>query len=114
MLPYTLGRLRRSRGRRAPSFPRGPRMKPMKLILAVLLLGITIHTPEARASGTWTLGSNFGLGVISSAGESVTSFGLPSGGGLFLGSVQPGMRIGYVTPSGEQDVYLDAGLNVLS
>ncbi|TMQ70770.1 MAG: hypothetical protein E6K81_11845 [Candidatus Eisenbacteria bacterium] len=89
-------------------------MRSMKVVLPVLLMAATLQATTAQAAGTWTLGSNFGLGVISSGGESVTTFGVPNGGGLFLGSVQPGMRIGFIVPSGEYDVYLDTGLNVVS
>jgi hypothetical protein len=89
-------------------------MKSMKDVLPLLLLAAILPAATAHAAGTWTLGSNFGLGVVSAGGAAVTTLAVPSGGGLFLGSVQPGMRIGYVVPDGTCDVYLDTGLNIVS
>jgi hypothetical protein len=89
-------------------------MKFVKVVLPALLMAASVLTTQAAASGTWTVGSNVGFSVLSSGGESVTSIGLPIGGGLFVGSVQPGLRIGFVAPGGQFDVYLDSGLNILS
>ena len=89
-------------------------MKIMKVVLPALLLATSFRAAEAAESGTWTIGSNLGFGVVSSGGESTTSIGLPNGGGLFVGSIQPGLRIGFVNPDGQFDVYLDGGLNVVS
>jgi hypothetical protein len=90
------------------------RMKITKVVLPALLMAASVHITEAAESGTWTVGPNVGFSVLSSGGESLTSFGLPNGGGLLAGSVQPGLRIGFVAPGGQYDVYLDTGLNVLS
>ena len=89
-------------------------MKMMKVVLPALLMAVPIHVAQAAQSGMWTLGPNLGFTVVSSGGPfgaSVTSIGLPSGGGIIFGSIQPGMRVGHVAAGGGYDIYLDTGVN---
>ena len=89
-------------------------MSPKKFVLMLL---VTAALPVSQAAaGPWTFGPNIGFALLSQPGSdpSLGTIGVPSGGGgLFLGSVQPGMRIGYVTTSGRFDIYSDLGLSYL-
>ena len=74
----------------------------------------SVHVTSIAHSGTLTIGPNLGVGVVDepgTGGDAVTSVGVPNGGGMVFGSLQPGLRFGYVPESGQFDVYLDTGLN---
>lgn len=89
-------------------------MKSMRVVLPAFLMFVPIQVARAADSGALTLGPNLGIGLVDEPGtgsDAVTSIGVPSGGGLLFGSLQPGMRFGYVGPSGRFDVYLDVALN---
>jgi hypothetical protein len=89
-------------------------MSPKKFALMLL---VTAAFPVSQAAaGPWTFGPNIGFALLSQPGSdpSLGTIGIPSGGGgLLFGSVQPGMRIGYVTTSGRFDIYTDLGLSYL-
>jgi len=91
-------------------------MNGFGLLLLSLVLVTPVEAAEATGGGAWTIGPNFGFSVVSASGGggSIVALGWPSGGGLFLGGVQPGLRVGYVTPAGGSDIYLDTGVNYAS
>jgi len=78
--------------------------------LAVLLLAAPAH------SATTTLGTNFGVQFISSsgAGNTLTVLGVPSSPAALLGGVAPGLRIGALTDSRTEELYLDLGWSLAS
>ena len=91
----------------------------MRLLLVSLVTLLLVSPAQALATsgrGTWTVGPNLGFRVVSPSGggNSLFAIGWPSGSELVFGGVQPGFRLGYVTPGGGSDVFLDTGLSYVS
>jgi len=62
--------------------------------------------PVSAAAGTWSLGPNFGLSVLSNQNASQTVLGWP--GDVF--GYQPGLRIGFLDRRSPTEFYVDTGL----
>jgi hypothetical protein len=80
----------------------------------VSILALWVHPAHAA---NWCLGTNLGLTVLQpkGGGDNLTTIGIPSGGGTFLGfgSFQPGLRLGVLGEGGKGEVDLDLGLSSL-
>ena len=73
-----------------------------------IVLPLTLWAGSAQAL---SLGANGGLSVLipRDGGDPLTQIGLPAGSGLFGLSLQPGLRLGSSSASGN-DVHVDFGL----
>jgi hypothetical protein len=88
-------------------------MRLVRFILPALLLAAPLHAAESAGSAQWSIGPNLGFSVLSSTDNVPSSFGfgLPSGGGPVFGTVQPGLRLGWLASGGTLEIYADTGMN---
>ena len=78
-------------------------MKPTGFLFVVLIVAAV---PATAAAGTWTLGPNIGLSVLSSQNSSQTVFAWPGSSIGFM----PGLRVGFLKRGAPTEFFVDTGL----
>jgi hypothetical protein len=78
-------------------------MRPSGFLFALLLVAAV---PVSAAAGTWSLGPNIGLSVLSSQNSSQTVFAWPGNSIGFM----PGLRVGFLKLGASHEYFVDTGL----
>lgn len=78
-------------------------MRRSGFLFAMLLVAAA---PVSAAAGTWSLGPNIGLSVLSSQNSSQTVFAWPGNSIGFM----PGLRVGFLRRGAPTEFFVDTGL----